>query len=217
MRSYAKMAMINAARNEGDGGGMRGEYRMADDRRMNNGEREGGYDGGNWAASEMRRYKNGRFAPKYEGDMRYEMEDRYDYDPPTFESRDNMNRIGFIAKSNVVDFPRGKMDKGRKPHTNHFSREMAEAWTSGMKNGDGSRGPHWDFEQVSQLMKQKNIQHDPYEFWAVLNAVYSDYCTVLKKHGAGNMDMYVDLAKAWLEDEDAGQGKAAKYFECIVE
>lgn len=216
MRPYAKMAMISAARSEGNGG-MRGEYRMADDRRMNNGEREGGYDGGNWAASEMRRYKNGRYAPKYESDMRYDMEGRYDYDPPHFEARDNMNRIGFAAKSNVVDFDTKKMERGRKPHTSkHFSREAAEEWTRSMKNGDGSRGPHWDFEQVSQLMKQKSIQHDPYEFWAVLNAVYSDYCTVLKKHGAGNMDMYVDLAKAWLEDEDAVDDKAMMYFECVV-
>lgn len=47
--------------------------------------------------------------------------------------------------------------------------------------------------------------------------IYSDFSPVAKKHGlGGNMDFYVDMAKAWLDDKDAGSGKVAAYYEHIA-
>ena len=80
----------------------------------------------------------------------------------------------------------------------------------------GTHGPHWNMEQVKQVMEQREIDCDPVMFFAVLNAVYSDYYAVAKKHGVNKMDFYADLAKAWLEDEDAVEDKAGKYFQYIV-
>lgn len=232
MRPYAKMAMIRAAQN--NGGEMRYEmgearYEGGDQsgpemRRYRNGRfaprsegemryesGEGRYEGGDRSEPEMRRYRNGRFAPRNEGGMRYEM----DEEPSDY--RRSTNRIGFAAKGNVMDFPSGKMGKPSKPGSSHrFTREMAEEWTEGMKNKDKSKGPHWDLEKAAHAMKTHNLRYDEYEFWAVLNAVYSDYCEVLEKHGVSNMEVYIDLAKAWLDDEDAVEGKAAAYFECVV-
>ena len=52
---------------------------------------------------------------------------------------------------------------------------------------------------------------------AALNAVYSDYVKIAKKHGVGgNMDYYVDMALAWLDDKDAVQDKAAAYYRYVV-
>ena len=42
------------------------------------------------------------------------------------------------------------------------------------------------------------------------------FWSVAKKHGVNKMDFYADLAKAWLEDEDAVEDKAGKYFQYIV-
>ena len=49
------------------------------------------------------------------------------------------------------------------------------------------------------------------------DAVYSDFCEVLMDHGCTGTDLYLDLAKAWLEDKDAVPDKARVYYECIVE
>lgn len=97
-----------------------------------------------------------------------------------------------------------------------LTRDAAMLWVSDMENSDGTHGPHWSVEQVEQVMEQRGIKCDPVQFYAVLNAVYSDYCSVAKKFGVNKMDFYSDLAKAWLEDDDAVEDKAGKYFMYIV-
>lgn len=102
------------------------------------------------------------------------------------------------------------------PEAKTFDMAMADEWTASMKNEDGTKGPHWTIEQVKQVMAQKGIKGEPYEFYAVLNMIYSDYCAVLKKHRVNNLDVYVDLACAWLMDEDAVSDKSYAYYENVV-
>ena len=98
-----------------------------------------------------------------------------------------------------------------------LSQMTAEKWTHEMKNDDGTKGPHWNIEQVKMLMGQKGIQGDPWEFYAAINAVYSDYAKVLRKHGAGDkLDIYIDMAKAFMDDKDAQPDKLARYYKYIV-
>lgn len=99
----------------------------------------------------------------------------------------------------------GKMDEA-----------TAMEWVKGMDNEDGSKTPHWTMDQVRQVIKQKNITLEPAEFFAVINALYSDFDPILKKHNVSNMEFYVDMTKAWLQDKDAVPGKAMAYYECIV-
>lgn len=188
-------------------------------------------------------YDDGRYAPMsaYDGGYRH-----YEpYIPPVYEGRTGyrrddmqtppgMHRIGFAVEGEMERMPqdhrngyRHSTARGEKPDVPGqyykdespipFTKETAMEWTGDMENADGSKGPHWSMEQVRQVMEQRGIDCDPLQFFAVLNSVYSDYCTVAKKHGIGNkMDFYVDLAKAWLEDTDAAEDKAARYFEYIV-
>lgn len=97
-----------------------------------------------------------------------------------------------------------------------LNRKTAEEWTSRMQNEDGSKGPHWSMDQVEQIMKQKNVRCDPAEFYAILNAMYSDYSEVAQKHGVHKQDFYIDMAKAFLMDKDAVKDKAAAYYMYIV-
>ena len=98
-----------------------------------------------------------------------------------------------------------------------FDRRMAEEWTANMENEDGTKGPHWSFEQAKQVMAQRGIECDPAEFWAALNMIYSDYVKVAKKFNVGsNIDFYVDMAKAFLDDKDAGPDKLTKYYQYVV-
>ena len=98
-----------------------------------------------------------------------------------------------------------------------LSWEEAEKWVGGMKNADGTVGAKWAPDHVLKMMHERGIDCDPIEFWCAMNAVYSDFCEVLMDHGCSGTDLYLDLAKAWLEDKDAVPDKARVYYECIVE
>ena len=127
----------------------------------------------------------------------------------------------------TIDYPQmNEMEnrKGTKAMSGHasgtgampFSKEMAMEWTRQMENADGTKGPHWTMDQVKNVMAQHKVQCDPYEFFAALNMVYSDYSAVAKKMNVNTMDFYVCMAKAFLDDPDAGEDKLAKYYEYIV-
>lgn len=188
-------------------------------------------------------YEDGHYAPRaesdywIEGDMARKGErymprplNRYDGDyVPT------RPRIGFAADS-TVDYPSrhemmpysgdemshrtSRTDMGHAESSGYmpFTKDMADMWMKGMTNEDGSKGPHWTIEQTKQLQAQKHVDCDPIEFWAAMNMIYSDYFKAAKKFGVGNnIDFYVDMAKAFLDDKDAREDKIGRYFAYIVQ
>lgn len=155
------------------------------------------------------RYNDGRFAPRNGMDYRNggggEPESRsYNrYEP---EGHYGTGKHGAPQRTGLIGFV---PDEG-------LNWEMAQEWVEGMENADGTRGPKWHIDQVEQLMQKRGIDCDPVEFWAVMNSLHSDFCQVIKEHGCESVELYLDLAKAWLEDEDAVEDKAKMYFEYIV-
>lgn len=121
---------------------------------------------------------------------------------------------GHHTDSKVIGFAQGAHDL--KHHESGLDEAMAEEWMAGLHNADGTKGPHWDKEQVRQLVNQRKLDMDPIEAWVALNSIYSDYCKVAKAHNVNNIDFYVAMAKAFAEDEDAKDDKLALYYECIV-
>lgn len=98
-----------------------------------------------------------------------------------------------------------------------FSMDMAKIWASKLQNEDGSKGPHWTVEQAKQIMAQRKLSINPAEFWMAMNLVYSDFSPVAKKHGVGgNLDFYVDMAKAFLDDKDSKKYKLSEYYSHVV-
>ena len=73
-------------------------------------------------------------------------------------------------------------------------------------------------EKVKQIVNQKSElqQFELPEVYAVINMIYSDYCEVAQKLNINNIDFYVCMTKAWLDDKDAGKEKTAKYYEYVV-
>lgn len=144
-------------------------------------------------------------------------------------------RIGFAAESTVnypskremmpyggdeMSYRTGRASMGHAESDGYmpFTKEMADTWMKNLSNEDGSRGAHWTLEQTKQLQAQKNIDCDPIQFWAAMNMVYSDYFKVAKKHGVGNnIDFYIEMAKAFLEDKDARPDKISRYFSSVVQ
>ena len=219
-------------RSEMEMGGGYGEMEMR--RGGSGGRNEMGYNGmemeptqGDYGRSEMENRRGNQGGNQ-------EMRGVYPYRPfPVYEERGRVNQIGFDAgggeintnyRMNATHKSGNEMEYRQSSQMGGYSsskgapmtKEMAEEWTRSMKNEDGTKGPHWTMDQVKQVMGQKGIKYDPAEFYAILNAMYSDYCAVLKKHGVNTIDFYVDLASAWLNDSDAVPNKAAMYYECIV-
>lgn len=180
-------------------------------------------------------YDNGRFAPMAGGYGPYAA----GYEGPfgrDARGGEDMRQIGFNANWNPemrmgsdASMPRyNEMDHmpGRSPMMGGYmagaqeypkmDERTAMEWVQSMQNEDGTKGPHWSMEQVKQVIKQKSLNLDPVEAFAIMNAIYSDYEPVLKKHGVSTIDMYVDMTKAWLMDKDAVHNKATAYYECIA-
>ena len=86
-----------------------------------------------------------------------------------------------------------------------------------MRNSDGSRGEHWNYDQTEHVRKQHGYDCDPAEFYAAMNMMYSDYYEIGKEFNLNSVDFYAAMARAFLNDKDAGENKLAKYYECIVE
>lgn len=199
------------------------------------------YDDGRYAPMSMmdpedrgyRRYSDGRFAPRNDYNDPWMDHQRT---PPTFdEGEHRMNPIGFARDMGGADatVPRyQEMDRMQGPkamqgysdsqYMPRFDRRMAEEWMSGLQNEDGTNGPHWNMRQAETVMAQKEIGGSPLDFWVALNMAYSDYCNVAKKLGmGGNMDFYVYMAEAFLNDKDSigggGAEKLARYYNSVVQ
>lgn len=108
-------------------------------------------------------------------------------------------------------------DGGEKHRDWKVDERKAMEWVRKMDNPDGSTGPHFKPELAEQLRAAHCPKCDRWEFFVALNMMYADYAEVAKKFAADKPDFYVCMAKAFLEDPDAGEGKLAKYMEYIPE
>lgn len=96
-------------------------------------------------------------------------------------------------------------------HGCHFTEWLVERATSKMLNEDGTSGKHWTIEQTTSVAKQNGIifeRYNEYDWNYVMNMVYSDY------YGAVSNDLssYIKISRKFLEDKDAPEGKALKYY-----
>lgn len=74
----------------------------------------------------------------------------------------------------------------------------------------------WTMEQTTEVMRQRGYLHRPCEFYAIMNALYSDYGKTVAKFGQDKLEFWAEMAHDWLCDKDAVDGKAAAYYHRIV-
>lgn len=99
----------------------------------------------------------------------------------------------------------------------HLTREDAEKWVNSMQGADGKRGGRWTLKEIEQYAGNFGVKADEViDFYAVLNALYTDYGKVARKYGFDRMEVWADLAKAFVHDKDAMPGKVKMYYECIA-
>ena len=93
----------------------------------------------------------------------------------------------------------------------HFFEELYQEAVGGMVNEDGSKGPHYDIDKVKKIIEDHDIElgeYNVYDFAYCLNMVWSDYKGAIPD----NEKSYVDVAKAFIFDEDGPKGKPVKYY-----
>lgn len=125
----------------------------------------------------------------------------------------------YVQERMEMEHADGYSTAGKKTE---LTRAAAEKWVAGMKNSDPAKpeGEKWNVEQLKPFAQKNGIPTDGekmWEFYAVINSMYSDYYEVAKKYNVATLEFFVDLAKAFINDKDAVKGKTAKYYECIVE
>ena len=105
------------------------------------------------------------------------------------------------------DYARG--DYGRGGYDGRRGRDYGRDYARGGKGtGRGRRrGPHFNMEQVMEAAKAVGIRFEDFderELCMTVNMLYSDYCEVNKPYVSPEREChyYVELAKAFLEDED---------------
>ena len=93
----------------------------------------------------------------------------------------------------------------------HFSDWLLEKATKNMINEDGTHGPHWTIEQTNSVARNLGItfkEYNEYDWNYTMNMIYSDYYGAV----ADDVTAYSKLAKSFLHDKDAKEGKALCYY-----
>lgn len=92
-----------------------------------------------------------------------------------------------------------------------FTEEDAKEWVAAM-----DPPARWTMDQTTELLNKHGYSHKPCEFWAVMNALNSDYGKTMAKFSADKPEVWAALAHDWLEDSDAEPGKVGRYWRDIV-
>ena len=93
----------------------------------------------------------------------------------------------------------------------HFTEDLYHEAVDAMINEDGTKGPHYSLEEVEEIIKKYEINLGEYcifDFAYVLQMIRSDFEGSIPD----NEKSYVNVAKAFLFDEDGPKGKAVKYY-----
>lgn len=93
----------------------------------------------------------------------------------------------------------------------HFTKWLLEKALCCMENEDGTKGGHWTVEQTTMVARNNGISFDhfnEYDWNYTMNMIYSDYYGSVPNETSN----YVKLARKFLEDKDAEEGKALRYY-----
>lgn len=214
MNDYARRMIMGRGRNGSPRGydmSSRGNYEVRGDFES--------YPDGRRGVKGTGRYGIGgsRYYPRRDRAMAM---DDYDYDEmhnDYGESRGYRDEEYYPYDYNMRDYGDSEKMKLSKREIKRKERELI--------NADGSPAPHFkDMQQIMNVAQQVGAKYDGYDeadFCFVMNMLYSDYCLAVRKFVPQEREMlfYAELAKAWLDDEDAPEGseKLYLYIKCVVD
>lgn len=111
-------------------------------------------------------------------------------------------------KPECVDKFLMKVDLRLNPH---FDRSTADYAVSNMRNRDGSVGQKWSYDETTKVLSAKGYKFNPADWYYVLNMKYSDEWEQGK-----TSEEYIKSAYMFLDDVDAPEDKAKRYFLAMI-
>lgn len=104
-----------------------------------------------------------------------------------------------------------------------LTKEELEHWKKKLLKEVEEKDKHFfETPAIEQKARQMGVQmkdYKPEELAVVSLMLYTDYCKTLKKYVGSNMDIYIDLAKDWMDDPDSemkGSERLAVYHDEII-
>ena len=96
-------------------------------------------------------------------------------------------------------------------------------WKKAMENTDGTKGEHFDMQQVMGAAEKLGVRFNEYsekDFCLATNMIYSDYGHIIKKLVGQDKELIVcaDFAKAYFDDPDGlePEEKLAVHYHCMT-
>lgn len=86
-----------------------------------------------------------------------------------------------------------------------FDEDMAIEIVNNMK----PLGEYWDYETTSKVKRDYDINATDCDFYVVMNSLVNDYNKVIDKE---DVETYVKMANAFINDEDAIKDKVWIYY-----
>lgn len=83
-----------------------------------------------------------------------------------------------------------------------LNEEKAKQWVKSMKPE-----AKWSMEDVQSVKEKNNVEMPLIDFYVLMNMLYTDYHQVIGE----DLNMYINLSKAWYYDEDAPEGAEKLY------
>ena len=98
-----------------------------------------------------------------------------------------------------------------------LTREMAEEIVENMS----PYGEYWEYDTTTSVKNSYGLRDiSDIDFYVVMNKTYNDNRDTVEKFVSDEnqqVEMYVSLAKDFIKDEDAKEGKVFTYFTTIPE
>lgn len=226
MRAATRMMLMSEMGRDGPGyegreGGMKAEYRPE-----NRNEPEGRYAGMNPMIWPGPIYEAGRMIgyDREDGDRRGNVRNEYpemryegarNHSGKEHGGHESQEGGGWAGRFRHHPDERDDSDESEEGDE-ELDEVKARRWVESMHNADGSKGGIFRPEQAEQYRTAQCPNCDKTEFWAAMNMMYSDYCAVAKKMNVDRPEFYAHMAKAFLMDEDAKDGKLALYAKYIA-
>lgn len=88
----------------------------------------------------------------------------------------------------------------------------ADEWVHSMENADGTQGAYFSVGETDAFRGELPRA----DSWAAMNMMKSDYGVVARMFSVDVPAFYAELAKAFLNDRDAGPGKLWRYHKYVV-
>ena len=86
-----------------------------------------------------------------------------------------------------------------------FDYDMAEEIVDDMK----PLGEYWDMETTTKVRKDYSLDVNDCDFYIVMNSLVNDYYKIIDKD---DVETYVKMANAFINDEDAVKNKVWIYY-----